>query len=98
MTDETSEKPSMPLDRDTVLKGVRNLPSLPAVVIELLQSIDNDDADTRQLAGKLERDQALAARVLRPPFTACRARSTRSATPLSCSACTGYAHWPRRRR
>lgn len=65
MTDETSEKPSMPLDRDTVLKGVRNLPSLPAVVIELLQSIDNDDADTRQLAGKLERDQALAARVLR---------------------------------
>lgn len=55
----------MLLDRDTVLKGVRNLPSLPAVVIELLQSMDNDDADTRQLANKLGRDQALAAKVLR---------------------------------
>lgn len=56
---------AMPLDRDTVLKGVRNLPSLPTVVVELLQSMDNDAADTRQLAAKLARDQALAAKVLR---------------------------------
>lgn len=56
---------STTLDRDMVLKGVRNLPSLPTVVIELLQTMDNDDADTRQLATKLARDQALAAKVLR---------------------------------
>lgn len=55
----------MRLDREMVLKGVRNLPSLPAVVIELLQSMDDDDADTRQLAIKLAHDQALAAKVLR---------------------------------
>lgn len=54
-----------PLDRDAVLSGVRNLPSLPAVVVELLQSMDNEDADTRQLAEKLSRDQALSAKVLR---------------------------------
>lgn len=56
---------SLHLDRDTVLKSVRRLPSLPAVVIELLQSMDNDDTDTRQLATKLAHDQALAAKVLR---------------------------------
>ena len=53
------------LDRDAVLSGVRNLPSLPAVVVELLQSMDNENADTRQLAEKLSRDQALSAKVLR---------------------------------
>ena len=61
----TGGEASMPLDRDGVLKGVRNLPSLPAVVIELLQSMEDDDADTRQLAGILARDQALSAKVLR---------------------------------
>jgi len=55
----------MPLDRDTLLRGVRKLPSLPAVVIELLQSMDREDTDTRRLAAKLAQDQALAARVLR---------------------------------
>lgn len=53
------------LDRDTVLSGVRNLPSLSAVVVDLLQSMDNENADTRQLAEKLSRDQALSAKVLR---------------------------------
>ncbi|MDQ5916729.1 MAG: hypothetical protein QG584_2623 [Pseudomonadota bacterium] len=65
MSNGTGGETSMQLDRDTVLKGVRNLPSLPTVVIELLQSMDNDDADTRELASKLARDQALTAKVLR---------------------------------
>lgn len=56
---------SMHLDRDTVLIGVRRLPSLPAVVMELLQSMDDDNADSRQVATKLAHDQALAAKVLR---------------------------------
>lgn len=63
MTNENDA--AMILDREMVLHGVRNLPSLPAVVVELLQSIDNDDADTRQLAAKLACDQALAAKMLR---------------------------------
>lgn len=53
------------LDCDTVLRGVRNLPSLPTVVIELLQTLDTEDIDIQQLAEKLARDQALAAKVLR---------------------------------
>jgi HD-like signal output (HDOD) protein len=65
MTSLPNGDTSMQLDRDSVLKGVRNLPSLPSVVIELLQSMDNDDADTRELASKLARDQALTAKVLR---------------------------------
>lgn len=60
-----SEMGACRLDRDAVLKGVRSLPSLPTVVVELLQSIDDDDADTQELAEKLARDQALAAKVLR---------------------------------
>lgn len=41
------------------------LPSLPAVVIELLQTMDQEEADMHLLAEKLSRDQALSAKVLR---------------------------------
>ena len=53
------------LDRDTALQGVGKLPSLPAVVVELLESMDDDGAGMQQLAAKLSRDQALVAKVLR---------------------------------
>lgn len=53
------------LDRDALLSGVRRLPSLPTVIVELLHSIEDDTADPRQLARQLMRDQALAAKVLR---------------------------------
>ena len=101
MTGLTNGETSMRLDRDRVLKGVRNLPSLPTVVIELLQSMDNEDADTRQLAGKLARDQALSAKVLRvanSSFYGLRGKVDSIGAPSSCSACTACVHWPRQRR
>lgn len=50
---------------DDVIKAVRDLPSLPAVVSELLASIDQEDLDTHALANKITLDQALTAKTLR---------------------------------
>lgn len=50
---------------DDVLKVIHRLPSLPTVVMELLASIDQDDADIDTLAGKIAQDQALTAKALR---------------------------------
>lgn len=51
---------------DEVLRGVQNLPSLPAVVLDLLASLDNDaDLDVPALARLIEKDQSLSARTLR---------------------------------
>lgn len=60
-----TETKSFMLDRDDVLRQVRSLPSLPAVVIELLQTLDDDTTDMQALADKLAYDQALSAKVLR---------------------------------
>jgi putative nucleotidyltransferase with HDIG domain len=48
-----------------VVKGIRDLPSLPSVVIELLNSFEQTDASTSALANKVSQDQALAAKTLR---------------------------------
>lgn len=48
-----------------VLKAVNSLPSLPAVVLELIASLDDDDVDIDTLAGKIALDQALSAKTLR---------------------------------
>lgn len=53
------------LTLDEVARGIARLPSLPAVVVELLQSLGNDDVDTGQLARQIARDQALVAKMLR---------------------------------
>jgi len=45
--------------------GVQDLPSLPAVVMELLNSIEQDDVDISVLARKVSYDQALTAKTLR---------------------------------
>ncbi|SFU80468.1 HDOD domain-containing protein [Pseudoduganella namucuonensis] len=50
---------------DEVIVRVQNLPSLPAVVSELMSAMDQDDVDLNALAGKIALDQALAAKVLR---------------------------------
>jgi putative nucleotidyltransferase with HDIG domain len=49
---------------DDVVKALEDLPSLPAVVMELLNNIDNDEADIAVLARKLSLDQALTAKTL----------------------------------
>lgn len=53
------------LTLDQVVNSVQDLPSLPAVVMELLSSIEQDDVDISVLAKKVSHDQALTAKTLR---------------------------------
>lgn len=50
---------------DDVLGRIHNLPSLPVVVMELLASMGQDDANIEALAEKITKDQALSAKTLR---------------------------------
>jgi len=48
-----------------VVKSIHDLPPLPAVVVELMTNLDNEETGNRLLAEKLSRDQALTAKTLR---------------------------------
>jgi putative nucleotidyltransferase with HDIG domain len=50
---------------DEIVQQVRDLPSLPAVVMELLSNIDEENIDISVLAKKVAQDQALTAKTLR---------------------------------
>lgn len=50
---------------DDVIKSVLALPSLPAVVNDLLATMEQDDFDMQVLAAKITLDQALTAKTLR---------------------------------
>ncbi len=54
-----------PITADRVAAEIRHLPALPALVLELLNSIDDEEFNADALAQKLGRDQALVARLLR---------------------------------
>ena len=54
-----------PLTLDEVLADIHELPSLPAVVGELTQALDNEATGVDQLAEGIAQDQSLAARALR---------------------------------
>ena len=57
---------SSPAARDELaLATVRDLPALPAAVLELLRLVRRDDIDTTTLAAKISHDQALTAKTLR---------------------------------
>ena len=53
------------LTPDQVVAAVKQLPSLPSVVLELIENLGQEDADTATLAKKIAKDQALTARALR---------------------------------
>lgn len=53
------------LDRELVLGHLKQLPSLPAAVADLLASFDNEDIDIAVVSKLIARDQGLTARVLR---------------------------------
>ena len=55
----------MKLTPEELIQGLDDLPSLPAVVMELLGSIDQEDVDISVLARKVSSDQALTAKTLR---------------------------------
>lgn len=50
---------------EQVIKGVQQVPSLSAVVLEVLASFDREDIEIADLVQKLGQDQGLTARVLR---------------------------------
>ncbi len=50
---------------EAVVANLQDLPSLPAVVMELLTNIDQEDVDISVLAKKVSHDQALTAKTLR---------------------------------
>ena len=67
------------LEFDDIIKGIQDLPALPAVVMELLNCIDQEDADISVLAKKVSHDQALTAKTLRlanSPFYATQVKVT----------------------
>ena len=53
------------INLDDIVGKLDDLPSLPAVVMELLTSIDQEDVDISVLAKKVSHDQALTAKTLR---------------------------------
>ena len=53
------------LSPEQLAESVQDLPSLPAVVMELLTNIEQDDIDISVLAKKVSYDQALTAKTLR---------------------------------
>jgi putative nucleotidyltransferase with HDIG domain len=53
------------LTPEQLAQGVQDLPSLPAVVMELLGSIEQENVDISVLAKKVSYDQALTAKTLR---------------------------------
>jgi HD-like signal output (HDOD) protein len=53
-----------PLTSDEISEAILRLPSLPHIVIELIDALDNGDVDTNTLAQKISHDQALTAKVL----------------------------------
>lgn len=55
----------MTIALDAIIKHVRTLPSLPAVIAELLTTMDREDVDLGSLVGKITLDQALTAKTLR---------------------------------
>jgi putative nucleotidyltransferase with HDIG domain len=54
-----------PISRDELLAALRDLPALPSVVLELIQSLGHEELGAAQYAAKISRDQALAAKTLR---------------------------------
>jgi putative nucleotidyltransferase with HDIG domain len=53
------------LHREEVIARLKQLPSLPSAVSEVLASFANEDIDVDKVAQQIARDQGLAARVLR---------------------------------
>lgn len=56
---------SLTIELSEVIAEIDDLPSLPAIVTELLNSLDDEDIDINQLARKVSHDQALTAKTLR---------------------------------
>ncbi|MFZ6742155.1 HDOD domain-containing protein [Undibacterium sp. JH2W] len=54
-----------PISLAQIIDSVQDLPTLPAIVMELLNNIDNEELDMYELAQKVSHDMALTAKTLR---------------------------------
>ncbi|HEY0268632.1 MAG TPA: HDOD domain-containing protein [Methyloradius sp.] len=50
---------------DILIRHIHTLPSLPSVIVEIMQSFNNDKIDTSTLAKQIESDLGIVAKVLR---------------------------------
>lgn len=57
--------PTRAIARDELLAALRDLPPLPSVVLELIESLGHEALSATQYAAKISRDQALTAKLLR---------------------------------
>lgn len=57
--------PLQAIARDELLAALRDLPPLPSLVLELVESLGHEELSAAQLATKISQDQALAAKTLR---------------------------------
>lgn len=62
MSEEKQENPNSVSD---VLDHIQKLPSMPSIVMEILDSFDNENVNLTTMANKIARDQAIVARVMR---------------------------------
>ncbi len=53
------------MNLQTLIDGAANLPSIPKIIQELIESFSNDDFDIDEISRKVSQDQALTAKVLR---------------------------------
>ncbi len=56
--------PDAPSINDVIIR-LDDLPALPAVAADLVNSMDDDELDLGELVSKMERDQALATKTVR---------------------------------
>ena len=65
---------------DEIVKKVQDLPTLPGIVMELLNAIDEEDVNISVLAQKVSHDQALTAKTLRFANSSLYGTSSKAAT------------------
>jgi len=79
-----------PLTIEKVMGALRQLPSLPVVVLEVLESFERSDVDVDALSRKIAKDQAIAARVLRIANSSFYGLQTRVATVQEAVVVLGF--------
>jgi HD-like signal output (HDOD) protein len=50
---------------DSIIEGVNDLPSLPQVVVRVMELTENPDSTAQEINNVLNQDQAMTAKVLR---------------------------------
>ena len=65
MTPQMPPLPQTPLTPEMLMSTVRELPALPAVVLELIDLLGREGVAAEQLVAKISHDQALTAKTLR---------------------------------